>query len=771
MDMTCNVMSRLATTRIVSRETQARALNRRILIGWIAAVGWIAGVGLGLSAGCSEGIGGSAAWPAAPGGGLASGTAQQQAGELLALRAAADARRLTAELRSAATTPDPTVRALAVQLVGRLEDEGAVPLLELALADREPGIRLDAARGLARHPALAPAAREATVLAAYAAAPTTTERAELLGVLADVASSAASPALSQGLRAETAEERAAACGSLGRLAERGRAPSPADLEHVVAQLEGAEAGSTERAACATVLATSVARETASEGLRARAVRALEPLAAATNPDLACPAVEALGVLGGPAATARLTALVGSPAARIAVESVRALRRSVGAGPLSALADAELGRLLALPPGPARAARAPVLLELLAALEGWPDHPSVVPVVDRVTRAYARAPVEGEGSHVQRAHALVQCAAARLADGARRWPKDLLTCGGEHVPSALRDTWIAQAFARVPGSDELRAAQLQRLFDKGSAPGQLAVQLAVLEASDSLPVKQAAGLARAGLRSPEPSIVGAAAAAIARRPALRAAPEASELASALVEAASRAAAEPAAAIAWLAGARALVRGGADANGASGGGGAARPAALIERVTRLARHSAPAVHQPARALLREWDALLPEALDPVADALPVDRFPDRNALFHVKLVTTAGPLVLELDTARAPAAAVRFVELSRSGALDGLPVAQLAAGRAVAFTPSPAQPFALRHEDTSRPVERGSVLLQDHGRDALGPGFALILARAPQLDRRTQVIGRITAGLEVADALLPSDLILEAQVQAQARSARP
>ena len=127
------------------------------------------------------------------------------------------------------------------------------------------------------------------------------------------------------------------------------------------------------------------------------------------------------------------------------------------------------------------------------------------------------------------------------------------------------------------------------------------------------------------------------------------------------------------------------------------------------------------------------------------------------------TTAGTIELTLDVERAPITAVRFLELARSGALDGLPVAARSAGHAVAFAPPPsAECAALRHEDTYGAVQRGSVLLQDHGRDAAGPGFAFILARAPNLDRRAVQLGTITRGLEIADALTPADSILEAQV---------
>jgi hypothetical protein len=39
---------------------------------------------------------------------------------------------------------------------------------------------------------------------------------------------------------------------------------------------------------------------------------------------------------------------------------------------------------------------------------------------------------------------------------------------------------------------------------------------------------------------------------------------------------------------------------------------------------------------------------------------------------------------------------------------------------------------------------------------------MLARAPSLDRRAVQLGKITPGLEVADALTPADSILDAQV---------
>jgi cyclophilin family peptidyl-prolyl cis-trans isomerase len=656
-----------------------------------------------------------------------------------------------------------------------LEDESVVPLLDLALADREPGIRLDAARALARHPAPDTAAREAALLGAYAAAATAWERTALLGVLADVLPSAKAPWLGRALSSNEPLEQEAACLALQRLATRGHSPPPAVVARAI---DLVEQGAVEvRGACASVIAEPVARETASSiGSADQLVRALAQLASSPDLEAARLATQALSADDGEGADRELTALMGSSTPGIAIEAVRGLRRRASASVLKAAAERELARLSPK----ARSGRAGILVELLSALEQHPDAPEAADTAQRVLRATTE-PGQGAGQSVRLERALLHCAAARLADAVRHWPKQLFTCGHGAVPEALRDVWIAGAFGRADGSDDLRAVQLTRLFDKGPAP----VQVAVLAASATLPVKHAVPLLRAGLRHSDLQVLAAAAREASARPELRARSEQRLGPGDLLESAPRAAQHAQAALAWLRAARALSRhpaeGGDEASikPASGSPGnpplepdasaqaiestrsSDVPAALIARVTQLARHPALAVRAAAAGLLSEWEAPVPTAIDPVESPLAADRLPKSGAPFHVKLRTTAGAIELELDTVRAPVTAVRFIELVRSGALDGLPVEQASLGHAVSFLPQ--QGTALRHEATAEVAARGSVLLQDHGRDALGPGFALLLARAPSLDRRAVVIGRIVAGLEVADALLPADAILEARVE--------
>ena len=424
----------------------------------------------------------------------------------------------------------------------------------------------------------------------------------------------------------------------------------------------------------------------------------------------------------------------------------------------------------------------MVLELLKGLEQRPDQVEAQQVAGRALKRLGPLAAGAEkGAQIERA--VLHCSAARLADAARHWPKELLGCGHGAMPVALRDVWTAQAFGQIADSDDLRGVQLARLFEKGPR----AVRIAVLAATGSLPVKQAASQLKLGLRDADPLVLAAAASAIGARPGLREAEDASRITPGeLLAAASRLVEAPEAALAWLRAARVLARAAASAVGeadepikeASGstehaGVAEAQPRAtkallpvdpgLIERVTQLARHPARAVREPARALLSEWEAPTLAEIDPVATALPADRLPDAGSLFHVKLETTQGLIELELDTQHAPISAVRFIQLARSGALDGLAVSDLSAGRAVAFAPTPsAESPSFRHEDTAGEVDRGSVLLQDHGRDAVGPGFALILARAPNLDRRAVRLGTITAGIEVAAALSAADSIVEAHV---------
>jgi hypothetical protein len=317
-----------------------------------------------------------------------------------------------------------------------------------------------------------------------------------------------------------------------------------------------------------------------------------------------------------------------------------------------------------------------------------------------------------------------------------------------VPDSVRDTGIADVIGRATGSDALRATHLERILKKGA----LSAQLEAVRASAGLPIELALPRLIEALSSAQPALIGAALRALsARAPDIRAR---ADVLNVLTSAAARAAEAPEAARAFLQAAQALVR-----------PSSVSPLdpVLATTLETLAAHPAVGVRLPARALLEEWQQPLPSEPRPVDAPLPAADVPAADDAFHVKLWTSGGTtLELVLDAAHAPAAVARFVALLEAGALNDMPVASLAAGKLIAFRPKAPATFALRHEDTAQPVIAGSVVLQDHGRDAAGPGFALVLARAPELDRRVTVLGRLASPLEEALALHAGDRIERAEL---------
>lgn len=676
-----------------------------------------------------------------------------------ALRSAADARTVSPQLRAAAFGSDLPTRALATELIARIESDATLPLLELALGDADRGVRLHAAFGLARHPSLESAVREATLLGAYAGSSTSEERAILLSLLADTLPRADFPALAQSFTRTASAEREAACGAIGRLAQRGYIPQPVVLDRLPELLAAPEPEIA--TLCAAALAESNLAAALSEPVRDQVVQTLKDFAKRTDPRIdigvSLAAVVALPVLIGRDALPILQLAAGSSETRIALEAVRQLGTLLSPAALAASASAELARQLDRPArlgGP----RLQLLLIAFAAAEAHPDDPASAGLAEKAVAALH--PVANEVPRVAQGRALAHCAAARLRDTVRHWPGKLTDCGHGLVPEALRDAWSAEVLALATDSDALRADHLQKLFVKGPRP----VQLAAITASATLPASHAAALIKWGLAHADPVVIAAAARQVSARAAdLRAQPELTMALAASFTTAERA---PESSIAWLRAVRALLRppSPVPAEAADALPQDSELTPFVDRIGRLARNHAGAVREVARSLIAEWQLADPGPPWRVLSALPEERWPTPGSVFHVKLLTTAGTLTLTLDVNRAPAAAVRFVQLARGGLLDGLPIAALTPGRVIAFAPQAETGLpALRDEPAIDPVTRGSVLLQDHGRDAVGPGFAIILERSPHLDRRTTLLGRITAGLEVADALQPADRILEAQVQ--------
>ncbi|MBA3365150.1 MAG: peptidylprolyl isomerase [Actinobacteria bacterium] len=132
---------------------------------------------------------------------------------------------------------------------------------------------------------------------------------------------------------------------------------------------------------------------------------------------------------------------------------------------------------------------------------------------------------------------------------------------------------------------------------------------------------------------------------------------------------------------------------------------------------------------------------------------------NATLH----TNHGPIEVELHTADAPKTVENFVRLSRDGFYDGLafhrviPDFMIQGGDPKGDgTGGPGYQF--EDEQNEHRVERGALAMANAGPNTNGSQFFIVIAEAcPWLNGKHTVFGRVTNGMEVADAIstLPRD----------------
>jgi cyclophilin family peptidyl-prolyl cis-trans isomerase/HEAT repeat protein len=176
-----------------------------------------------------------------------------------------------------------------------------------------------------------------------------------------------------------------------------------------------------------------------------------------------------------------------------------------------------------------------------------------------------------------------------------------------------------------------------------------------------------------------------------------------------------------------------------------------------------------------------AQLLKAADPLADVTrmrpaPVRRNPADYAATglvtppystQVYVDTTRGTVQLELFVLDAPLTTINFVELARRGFFDGNPIHRVVPN----FVVQDGDPrgdgeggpgYTIRDEINMRPYLRGSVGMALDWADTGGSQFFITHGPQPHLDGRYTVFGRVTAGLEVVDALQRWDVITKVRV---------
>lgn len=675
----------------------------------------------------------------------------------------ADARQLTSRIRDGLLSADGATRAAATLAVARLHLPSASGLLRDGLRDPEAAVRGAASLGLGALEDQAPDTSAPALLGALAVEREVGLRAAMLWDLGRIASATEVPALSAALASADLQEREGACRGLGALGLRGRGVDSATLGAIAARV-GEDRSTPVRIACAFALTRLRPPEAGDAALAAGIATYVSRATKDPDPELREIALRVLGRY--PAAPLNIIAERTADADwRVALQAFRTLAKRSTTSSDGAYAQALTARL-------DMAVTAPGFFEgpgthvLIGALEAASPFAGGVAVYPLATVAFERLnqATSTTVSRATRGRGLAHCAAAKLVDLGRRWPSRIERCGFGAVSATERAIASTEVLAAVEGAHAQRVAMLARLYDGGDGR----VKQAVLAALATLDDPGAARLLLRGLKDLDIGVITAALdAAVARGARLVAqSPGATlppgtpsgpgittatltraELEPALQEAFARldASDEVEGLQSWIAAVKTL-----------------RAPRFAPELGRLGRHSNPTVRAKALDALEAFEP----SERPAATFAPVPNPIDQASLDavpakpRVRVTTSRGVFVLELDRAEAPTTTARFLALVRRGFYDNLTFHRVVPG----FVVQGGDPrgdgyggagYTQRCEDNRLRYVRGTLGMALAGRDTGGSQFFITQTVQPHLDGRYTAFGRVIEGLDVVDALLPAD----------------
>jgi len=166
--------------------------------------------------------------------------------------------------------------------------------------------------------------------------------------------------------------------------------------------------------------------------------------------------------------------------------------------------------------------------------------------------------------------------------------------------------------------------------------------------------------------------------------------------------------------------------------------------------------------------DWMIPLTPAADRCGDAAWGRLRSPEQGLPRLRVRTSRGDMVIELDAAGAPATVANFLRLVDAGFYNGLSVYRVSPGQVAQLgcplgngTGGPAWTIPL--ENTKIPHRRGTLSMV-HGDDPNGAGsqFMICLTDLPALDGRFAAFGRVVDGLTTAETLQVGDTIAEIAV---------
>jgi cyclophilin family peptidyl-prolyl cis-trans isomerase/HEAT repeat protein len=137
-------------------------------------------------------------------------------------------------------------------------------------------------------------------------------------------------------------------------------------------------------------------------------------------------------------------------------------------------------------------------------------------------------------------------------------------------------------------------------------------------------------------------------------------------------------------------------------------------------------------------------------------------------HAFIDTDKGTIEIELAVLDAPVTSRNFVNLARKGFFNGVAFHRIVPD----FVVQGGDPrgdgeggpgYSIRDELNQRPYLRGTVGMALDWRDTGGSQFFITLSPAPHLDARYTVFGTVVDGMDVADRLLPWDVIRRVRIR--------
>lgn len=678
--------------------------------------------------------------------------------EIPGLEAAREAR--TGRLIELSRSPEPVVRERAVRALTRVGDEAALA----ALADlaRSPDAAVQAAAlwglGVAGG-GDGVEQREAALLQLYGGSKTDVARVAVLEALGRIASAASLRVLAAALSDGASDVRTAAGLAVGMFGRRA-IPLDGRVRDALYASDGHVDPEVRYA-----MAYALAREHAPPQTGADAERAVDVLSRlATDAD---PEVRIQAVLGlskrEQAGPEHLIAALGDFDWRVRLQAVTALAGDRYGVNGHAEAAEQLVREWGLAFGsPAGVASAHVLMEGLRALRMVGAE---APVQAAASALAADAAARLAAGDLDDAHTLiasmVHCQALAVVTGAGAAElAGLRECGGKQRrgwPRHARRALLAEVLvARAQAADEARAWLDELATDRDprvrAAVLGNALALARLDPSWDEPVQR---WLAAGIADREIEVAGTAADAIAGALAdeTLAARGYASLGAALAERARAGAGDVELALTFLTALR-------DGRLAAG-----------ESACRAARSDGNrAVRAIARACIEALTGTDPGAAPPTR-ATPAPDV-DPTALLGKQvvwtLVTTRGPIEIALEPDRAPWHVAVLAKLTSAGFYDGLMWHRVAAG----FVVQGGAPgdsawggpgFVIPGEPSPGRYDRGTVGIADAGMDTGGSQIFLMHARAPHLEGRYTIVGKVTNGIDTMNALLVGDRIVTATIR--------